>query len=264
MTQEAILEKLAKIKRHAESAKEIGNEHEAQAFAAMLQNLLLKHKLEMSDIDYAKEMQSEPIIEHAPEMVYDSANRCYVYKDFPDVEVVRKRRVWAESLAHIITKAYSCKFLVSMRSSNITFVGHKSNVVQCEYLFLTMLRCADKMSNNEAKKQRAQWRDQNGGAGSTPKGYRESWLLGFCARLSERMEEERRKFETPSTQTALVRVNKEALEVAGYVNKFRTVVTSHKQGAFNQTGYEAGKSAANGLNLNRPLSGNAKPNGQLQ
>lgn len=143
MTQEAILEKLAKIKRHADSAKEIGNEAEAQAFATMLQNLLLRHKLDMSDIDYAKEMQSEPIIEHEPETVWGKDGR--VYKDFPDVEVVNKRRQWAEDLAGIITKAYSCRFLVSRGSSMIYFVGHKSNVMQCEYLFLTMLRCADKM-----------------------------------------------------------------------------------------------------------------------
>jgi 1,6-anhydro-N-acetylmuramate kinase len=50
MTQEKILEKLGKIKAHMESAQEIGNEAEAQAFASMLQNLLTKHKLEMTDI----------------------------------------------------------------------------------------------------------------------------------------------------------------------------------------------------------------------
>ena len=259
--QEKILEKLAKIKRHADSAKEIGNEAEAQAFAAMLQNLLLKHKLEMTDIDYAKEMQSEPIIEHAPETMWGKDGRVYV--EFPDVEVVGKRRMWAEDLAGIITKAYSCRFLVSTSSSMIYFVGHKSNVLQCEYLYLTMLRAADKMSDREAKRQRAIWRNQNGGAGATPKGFRESWLLGFCKRLGERMEEERRKFETPSTSTALVRVNKEALEVAGYMNKFKTIQTQRKQGAFNQDGYAAGQRAANGLNLNRPLSGRNEPNRQL-
>jgi hypothetical protein len=266
MTSEAILEKLAKIKRHADSAKEIGNEAEAHAFATMLQNLLLKHKLEMTDIDYAKEMQSEPIIEHRPETVWESVGftgHRRVYKDFPDVEVVEKRRMWAEDLANIITKAYSCRFLVSKGSSMIHFVGHKSNVLQCEYLYLTMLRCADKMSEREAKRQRAAWRQQNGGAGATPRGYRESWLLGFCKRLGERMEEERRKFETPSTSTALLRVNKEALEVAGYMGKFKTISSQRKMGQFNSEGYASGQKAANGLNLNRPLNSGDGRNRQL-
>jgi hypothetical protein len=126
-----------------------------------------------------------------------------------------------------------------------------------------MLRCADKMSELEAKRQRAAWRQQNGGAGMTPKGYRESWLLGFCKRLGERMEEERRKFETPSTSTALVRVNKEALAVNNYMTKFKSISTQRKHGAFNQAGYESGQKAANGLNLNRPLSGSNAPNRQL-
>jgi hypothetical protein len=57
MTQEKILDKLGKIKAHMESAQEIGNEAEAQAFAAMLQSLLLKHKLEMTDIQYTNHLQ---------------------------------------------------------------------------------------------------------------------------------------------------------------------------------------------------------------
>lgn len=40
---------------HAESAEKIGNEEEAQAFAAMLQKLLLKHKLSMTEVEVAAE-----------------------------------------------------------------------------------------------------------------------------------------------------------------------------------------------------------------
>lgn len=39
MSDEKILEKLSKIKMHMESAKEIGSEAEAQAFATMTQEL---------------------------------------------------------------------------------------------------------------------------------------------------------------------------------------------------------------------------------
>ena len=49
---EKILDKLGKIKAHMESAAEIGNVAEAQVFGVMLQNLLAKHKLEMTDITY--------------------------------------------------------------------------------------------------------------------------------------------------------------------------------------------------------------------
>ena len=68
MTDGKILEKLGKIKNHMESAKEIGNEAEAQAFAAMLQTLLLKHKLSLTDVEYASEMKDEPIVEKRPDI----------------------------------------------------------------------------------------------------------------------------------------------------------------------------------------------------
>ena|ERR1700734_3317230 len=132
-----------------------------------------------------------------------------------------------------------------------------------EYLYLTMLRAADKMSEREAKRQRAAWRAANGGAGMTPKGFRESWLRGFCERIGQRMREEREKFNNPTQSTALVRVDKEALAVLDYMTKFRKIASQARgMRHFNNEGYERGKSAANGLNLNRPLNAGG-PNRQL-
>jgi hypothetical protein len=257
MTQDKLLDKLGKIKRMAEGAAAIGNEAEAQAFAAMLQKLLLDHKLQMTDIEYANEMKEEPIIEHRPDMTFSGRRR--VYKDFPDVEIVNQRREWVEMLASIVANAYSCKILVTPGTSIITFVGHKSNVAICEFLFLTMLRSADKMSTNAAKKFRAEQRRNNGGPGNTQKGFRESWLHGFCSRISQRLQEARAADYTGSM--ALVRVNKEALAVNDYMSKFKKIAAPGKGlGHFNVNGYEAGKRAANDINI----KGNAVNSGPNQ
>lgn len=262
MTQEKVLEKLGKIKAHMESAKEIGNEAEAQAFAAMLQNLLLKHKLEMTDVQYAREMQEEPIVEQRPETTFD-ARRRRVYKDYPDVEVVNRRRGWSEELAAIIADAYSSRILVTPGRSWITFVGHKSNVAIAEYLYITMLRAAEKMSDKAAKEFRRNHRAEYG-VGATPAGYRESWLDGFCLRIAQRLREERAKFETPSTQTALVRVNKEALAVKSYMDKFKKNASSlGGNNNFNRSGYEDGKAAANAMNISSNAVKAGQPNKQL-
>lgn len=47
---ENVMRKLAKIKALKESAESIGSEGEAMAAAAMLNELLMRHKLEMTDI----------------------------------------------------------------------------------------------------------------------------------------------------------------------------------------------------------------------
>lgn len=260
MVQEKVIEKLAKIKAHAESAKAIGNEQEAQAFASMLQKLLLQHKLEMTDIDYQKEMQEEPITEHHPELIYKNGK--VFYKEYPDVEVVNRRRGWCETLASVISDAYSCRFLVVSRRSYIIFVGHKSNVAICEYLFITMMRTAEKLSANAAKTKRAEWREQLGGPGATPQGYRESWLNGFITRIAERMREERSKFNSGST--ALVRVNKEAIAVRDYMEKYKSKVSSvGGTRHFNPDGYSDGKKVANSMNISANVVRAGQPNKQL-
>jgi len=265
MTQEKIIEKLAKIKAHAESAKAIGKEEEAKAFAAMLQNLLLKHKLEMTDVEYAAEMKDEPIVEKWPDTQWSNESHRRVYKDFPDVEVVNRRREWAEQLANIVADAYSSRILVVKGRSYIVFVGHKSNVAICEFLFLTMLRVAEKLSANAAKAYRAEYRARYG-AGDTPKGYRESWPSGFCTRIAQRMKEERDAFgQKPGQSMALVRVNKEALAVKTYMDKYQGKKAAHlnQQKYFNNDGYADGKKAANDINIKGNAVNAGQPNKQL-
>jgi hypothetical protein len=263
MTQEKILDKLAKIKAMSESAKAIGNEAEAQAFAAMLQQLLLKHKLDMTDVQYAAEMKEEPIIEQSAQRMYKAGKE--VYADFPEVEVVQRRKLWAEALASFIAKAYASRILVTEGCSVITFVGHRSNVQIAEYLFLTLVRSAEKMSNNAAKAFRAKHRSEFG-SGVTPQGYRESWLEGFSARIAQRLQEERDSFGKQESQcVALVRVDKEAKQVESYVNeKFTKLAKAVKQSRnFNHSGWQQGRKAADQVNLKANAMKEGEANKQL-
>lgn len=265
MSNDKLLEKLAKIKAHAESAKDIGNEAEAQAFAGMLQNLLLKHKLEMTDIQYIKEMESEPIIQSDPKIQWDRERKRYFYVDFPDVEVVMRRVGWMEQLAQVVAEYNACRILVVEGRSYIMFVGHKSNVAICEYLFITMLRTADKLSAKAAMKFRREARAAAGGAGYTPGGYRESFLKGFITRIQKRLEDEKNAFGG-NTGTALVRVNKEALQVKDYMaGKYKTSSKSPNRGRgeFNLHGYREGQKLADSLELKANAVNSGKPNGQL-
>ncbi len=258
MVQEKILEKLGKIKAHMESAKEIGNEAEAQAFAGMLQQLLLKHKLEMTDIQYTQEMQDEPIIQTSPKTTW--VNGKQFYAEYPDIEIVHNRVEWIESLAATVARYYSCTILVSKGYSIIYFVGHKSNVAIVEYLFITMLRSAMKLSDAAAKKFRREYRATYG-PGMTPPGYRNSFLDGFILRIAQRLEEERQKFGGANQSMALVRVNKEAIAVSKYMEdnfSKKGAKALRGQRGFNREGYAEGKRVADSMNL----TGNAVKEGQ--
>src|SRR5580765_1386059 len=225
MPDEKILEKLGKIKAHMESAQEIGSEAEAQAFATMLQNMLLKHKLEMTDIQYSSHLKEEPVEETwVGKNGYEYKGRQRFYKDYPDVEVTHRRSEWTENLMSVICDAHSCSFMVLRSSSQLCIVGRKSDAAVVEFLFITMLRVAEKMCHQEYMKFRRQCRKQGGDDKylvadllSQTHGFKSSWLSGFTTRLHQRFEEEKRKMEQNNSGTALARINKETLAVREYL-----------------------------------------------
>lgn len=56
-----IIEKLRKLIAMEQSARSIGSLAEAEAFASKVQELLSKHKLEMSEIELDEQEESDPI-----------------------------------------------------------------------------------------------------------------------------------------------------------------------------------------------------------
>jgi hypothetical protein len=259
MPDEKILEKLGKIKAHMESAQEIGSEAEAQAFATMLQNMLLRHKLEMTDIQYSSHLKDEPVEESTVgDSEYFYKGRQRFYTKYPDVEVTSRRSEWAENLMRVICDAHSCSFMVYKASSQLCIVGRKSDAAIVEYLFIMMHRVAEKMCHQEYMKFRRQCRKQGGDDKylvadllSQTHGFKSSWLSGFTTRLAQRFEEEKKKMEQSNSGTALARINREALAVREYLKNRggKSAKILGGRGDFNTLGYQAGKSAADRMNL---------------
>jgi hypothetical protein len=270
--QEKLLDKLGKLKRMADGAELLGNEEEAQAFAAMLQRLLIKHKLQMSDVQYDAHLKEEPVEEFpcgGGKFVCKGKQR--FYEKYPDVEVVARRIEWIENLAGVIAQAYSCRILIVKGRSTVYFVGRKSDVQIVEYMFITLQRTAEKIAHSEYKKFRHQMRKLDGGGGAflhRTHGFKGSFLEGFVMRLMQRLNEEKRKMEQDNSGMALMRINKEALAVNQYIDdkyKDKKPATSlARNKGFNREGYERGKKLADGMNLNANAVQAGQPNKQLQ
>jgi hypothetical protein len=187
----------------------------------MLHQMLIKHKLEMTDIEYDAEVKDEPVDRYRMETIWRDGKQ--YYKDYPDVEIKGKRAGWSEDLARIISRAHSCSFLVSPGSSFITFVGTKSNVAIVEYLFMTMYRTIVKLSQKEYDKAyyEVEKKVKNGDPDAEDaryalRGYQASWRSGFIRGLSELFEEERKQAET-SSSTALLRLDKDKQAVKKFI-----------------------------------------------
>jgi hypothetical protein len=234
--QEKLLDKLAKIQAHADSAREIGSEAEAEAFAQMLQQLMLKHKIAMSDIQFADLDKDEPIGHHR--MDYQKGG----------IPLKRARSQWLEQLASIIARAHFCRILVRSGSNRISLVGRESDRAVAEYTFMVLARSIMKLSN----KAYDQYYYQCEKTGDThqAKGYKHSFINAFVSRLRERFEDDRKTAEE-SSSTALVRVQTADKAVEDYMDdRFTTTASSlSRNRSFNQDGVREGRAAANRVNL---------------
>lgn len=264
-----ILDKIGKIKAMSESAAAIGNEAEAQAFATMMQNLLAKHKLEMTDIEYTAHVKEEPI-EEWDMGGSDRVNGKRVYQQYPDVEISGSRCEWSENLMRTICEAHGCSFLVCSGTSRLWIVGQKSNSQIVEYIYITLYRSLITMAHREYKKARYEARRKDNGGGRflhETHGFKDSYMWGFISRLRQRFEEEKRKMESGNSGTALMRINKEALAVRKYLDekKGKSAKALGGRNSFNSDGYGRGKAAADGVRLDaNAVNGGSESQKQLR
>lgn len=255
--QDAILEKIRKLHEHAASAKEIGSEHEAQAFAAKVQQLLNDYKLSMSDV-------------HASAPKDDEMGMTFFTWAECKLETRRVRVPWTESLANLIGRVYYCKFIIAGYSGYIgSFIGTKTDREIAVYMFCFVAGFLEKFSYREYKRYYAKAKEM--GDTSDTSGYRSGFITGFIARLKERFDEELRTpvgdLDAQNRATAIVHVKRDALSKADewMKNNVKTKQCRMSTLGLNHSGdgYRDGKKAADDLNLNRPL-GNSRPHGELR
>lgn len=161
---EKVLDKLAKLIRHEASAREIGSIAEADAFAEKIQNTLNEYHIALADVPLGQR-PVDPLVQE---------------KGDEGMPYYQRRVAWRERLARGISKGHDCRHLITSGCSRIQFVGHKSDVEVCKYLFSTLGQAAMRLAKSEYKKAR---KEGFGGSGFT-----QSFLQGFAEAVSQRLE----------------------------------------------------------------------------
>lgn len=240
--QEKVITKAAKLKAHMESAKKIGSLQEAEAFASMLQRMLAQHKLEMTDLEYVKMTDADPVSTHRID-----------YTKHKDVKLRKQRIQWIEDLASCVARAFLCRILVHDKSSRITLVGRKADCEMAEYMFVTMQRLVERISHNEwwkAHREKVKRGYTNEEAREELSGFRPAFIQSFVRRISERYDEERAKMRNENAgSTALVRLDMKPVDDF-VAEKFTTTAkTLSTKIATHSEGWHRGRKVANDLNL---------------
>jgi hypothetical protein len=198
MVSEALLDRLVKLMGHQKSAEAIGSMAEAQAFAGKLHSLLLKHEIELSDLEAAAARDRDPMGETAVRGSY------------------RRRVRRREALARVIARAHFCRTLVASGSGTIWFVGRDSHRALAVYLFETVEAWAEAQFRRDHRAHV----EMQGAA----RGYKTSWFGGLQHGLFLRFSEVRKAAESDARRltggTALVlRLAENDAAVARYIEE---------------------------------------------
>jgi hypothetical protein len=245
---EKVLAKLVKMQAMHEGFVRMGSTNEAEAFAGMINKMLLDHDLQPSSLDYATATGLDPVIE-VP-----------VDKNVYGIQAKGSRVAWQETLARIVAKANLCTFLIRSGSNDIIFVGTKSHAVIAEYVYGTLVPAAVKMCYNAYHQYGLQSVPTLGKWKAPAPGFNEAWLAAFIDRVGERFNEARQQAVVAApegTSVALMRLDGALEKVKTYIDdKFKSrrggnaaPLASLRRS--NREGARQGRAAADALAIGR-------------
>ena len=179
-----IKDKIAKLLKKAESAKEINSLEEAELFAEKANQLLMEHNLSLSDIEMEDKSQA-----------IDGFTL--------DTESIKTEGDWVIRLYTVISKYNLCKVIVYKNSTKIVIFGSKDNVDMVMYI-CSHLRELIKKSLSE------RWKAYEGPEkkGTFKRGYLTGAVIGINSKLAEQHARMQKEVEGVTT---LVRTNEVAL-----------------------------------------------------
>jgi hypothetical protein len=226
---ERIIDRLRKLLRHEQSAREIGNMAEAEAFAAKIQEQLDSYNLSLSDID----------IEEA---------RSSVAGETTDFKV---SLVWQRQLLRTIADINGCAIVLVPPFVHIVGAANDRVIVSEFYCYferlgidLAFASLAEYKASGVYKRKRKKTR--------ATVNYKGSFLLGYALALSDRLRKQHAENLAAAEQsTALIYIGNKLADAEMFVSRTMTIrqhKTPSQKKKFRDpaffAGLEAGESVA--------------------
>lgn len=179
----SIIEKVRKLFAHAESAGKIGNQAEAEAFAAKANDLLIQHKIDSSIIQQTEDTPDELV-----DVVELHARHIFGTK---------KAAGWRSVILNGLAKAHFC-CLIRTSGQTYSLVGAASDREVVLYLLMQLLRVAPKMAQDAVPEPLSHGR-------RSTRVDRNAWLLGFASGIIAKLREARQAAERSPYALVLVK-----------------------------------------------------------
>ena len=235
MTRDKILDRTRKLQAMAESAGDIGNIAEAEAFAAKVAELVNEHNISKA------ELTPEEILDQTVIHVSVSAEDC-------GLKYGRQRCDWMERLMGMLARQNSCRPTVISGSNSQGVYGTKEDVEVVVMLFVFLAPMLNRMA--EKAYNRFYWEMEKQGLRSQARGYRKSWLIGAVSGINEKMKEQQ-TYRNTSSGKALIRLTDQL--VTDYGKRF-TSAGGLSATSLNRAAHQDGRIEGKSINT-QPIVG---------
>ena len=226
-----IVDLLNKLINSERSERELGNVAAAETFAAKAQELLFKHKLTMTDLDYAAEEADEPVV-----------GEVFSAEELLDMPPKSSSDMWLGVLINALCKSNFCK-VIRNRGNNYTVVGRLSDRNAVSMLFVYLSKAAMEMS-----KQAANDRGLDG-----RRSFITSFKLGFSSAIGKRLRVTTQELKAGAQEQGLMRIDQLEKKVT---DKFRDMFPHTTSGrnvrnvsCKNYSGFSAGKAYGHAVGI---------------
>lgn len=239
------LELIKKLLAKAASAERIGNAAEAAAFAAKANELCLKHKLELGEVELSESVEEAFISENV------------VTTEPLGQRASKKMSAWQTGLLHAIAQAHFCRTVAYRNSKVVNLMGRGVDVALVKYLYAVLAREGERLGNAHYHEARGAARKAGLAMPDQPK---RAFLIGYVVVIARRLREMRDTVEQQGGPFAIVRFNQadEAADAFQQQRHPKTSLTKHKMNG-DRASFEAGKRAGERANLNPGVGSDTAP-----
>ncbi len=229
------IELLQKLINHEKSARSIGNLAEAEAFASRIQELLFKHKIEMTDVEFSEQEKNEPIAE-------DFLNE----NDLTGESSFRKsKQSWVGILLGAAAKANFCDVIGAARGNSYYMIGRDSDKQIARQLFKYLYDICIEVVETELSAYRASMDYAYQIADKSP--------ASVSKRLTADRDEARKKLKAGNQQggneAGLIRLDHIVKAVEDFKDKAHPHVHTSSVSTRGHHGYERGKAYGSAVGL---------------
>jgi len=232
---ETILEKIKKLKAMEESANELGNDHDAAASAAKVQNLLLQHKIEMSEVED---------FDITDDIFVDEED--YYWED-SGIPHSGKRSHWLTRLAMHVADHNGCQTLSYKGSNRVCILGTEDSRNIVTYILSVLARFGKSSCDKAYRKE--YYKAKNEGTQYLMKGFKRAFLAAYVRTIGNRLHEANKEQLAEVSERGLMVLNAETLAVQEYLDSMKLGKSTGFRGTRNQAGREAGAAAGNEANI---------------